>query len=283
MKNGRMDLSGLCIPETTVAETLRTPIANISRLGGVVVAKQINWTSLDFTGSRLKGLRFHDCTINDCVFDRCNCQDWRLWSTQVQDTRFHSTDLRKSALGGLEENRQNSFRRVHFDAADLRQTAYTSARFSECVFSNSRLDKVNFQGSEFVDCSFEGEIREVCFNRLGFGAETLHPNSMVRVDFLRAHLRSVEFRNLDLKEVHFPSDQDHIPINDYTRTLDRLIRQLQDQKSSASKKLAAYLGVYRRWAGLNQERGILNKNDVLEIGGKEGLQTVLSMVESERQ
>jgi hypothetical protein len=48
----------------------------------------------------------------------------------------------------------------------------------------------------------------------------------------------------------------------------------------ASKKLAAYLGVYRKWAGPGQRQGVLNKNDLLEIGGEDGLRVVLEMVET---
>jgi hypothetical protein len=204
-----------------------------------------------------------------------------MWTTRIEDVTFRSTDLRQSALGGIVENHTNAFHRVSFIECDMRQTAYTSARFSECTFRSTRLDNVNFQGSIFEDCTFEGELKEVCFNRTGFGAEKLSPNDMVRVDFSRASLRSVEFRNLDLNEVRFPTDEEHIVLNNYPRMLDIVLQKLQTQDGMTSKKLAAYLGVYRRWAGPRQQRGSLNKNELLEVGGEQGLRLFLSILESE--
>jgi REP element-mobilizing transposase RayT len=48
----------------------------------------------------------------------------------------------------------------------------------------------------------------------------------------------------------------------------------------ASQKIAAYLGVYWKWAGPGQVQGVLNKNDLLEIGGEDGLRVVLEMIEA---
>lgn len=280
VKNGRLDLSGLLAPEPGIVKTVRTSLADVSTLDGITVLNQIEWESLDFSGSRLNGLRFQNCKISDCVFDECDCRDWRLWGTTVLNTTLSSADLRKSALGGVQEHRMNTFQNVDFSMADLRQTAYLSARFISCHFNNTRLNKVNFQGSAFTDCSFEGELREVCFNLRAFGAITLPPNEMLRVDFTRACLRSVEFRGLDLNDVSFPTDADHILLNDYPQSLDRLLQGLRRRTEMASKKLAAYLGVYRKWAGPGQRRGVLNKNDLLEIGGEDGLRVVLEMIET---
>ena len=279
-RDGRIDLSALHSPEPKEAETSRTSVADISRLSGLSVARRVAWNSLDFTGSHLKGLRFFDSTIRNCIFDGCDCRDWRLWGTQVEDCSFRSADLRNSALGGIKGNQRNTFHRVHFIASDLRGTAYVSASFTGCTFRDSRLDKVNFQGSVFEDCFFEGAMIEVSFSRHAFGREELPPNNMVRVDLTHADLRSVEFRNLDLNEASFPTNENHIVINEYPQTLDKVLQCLRNRNDTASRKLAAYLGVYRRWAGPMQQRGILNKNDLLEIGGDDGLQIVLSMIDS---
>jgi len=131
-----------------------------------------------------------------------------------------------------------------------------------------------------MDCSFEGELREVCFNQRAFGGTALPPNEMLRVDFTCACLRSVEFRGLDLNDVSFPTDEDHILLKDYPQSLDRLLQGLRGRIEMASKKLAAYLGVYRKWAGQGQRQGVLNKNDLLEIGGEDGLRVVLEMIEA---
>jgi len=282
-RDGRLDLSGLLAPEPATVKTVRTPLADVSELSGITVLNQITWESLDFSGSHLNGLRFLDCKLNDCAFDECDCQDWRSWGTTFSNTSFRYADLRKSALGGVQEGRINQFQNVDFTGADLRQTAYVSAGFVGCLFKNTWLDKVNFQGSAFMDCSFEGELREVCFNRKGFGANSLPPNEMLRVDFTGAKLRSVEFRGLNLDDVCFPTDPDHIVLDEYPQALDKLIQGLQVRTDMASKQLAAFLGVYQKWVGPMQRQGVLNKKDLLEIGGEDGLRVLLEMIESQQR
>jgi len=105
---------------------------------------------------------------------------------------------------------------------------------------------------------------------------------MARVDFTRADLRSVEFRNLDLNDVYFPSDENHILVNDYPQTLDTALQFLRDRSDTSARSLAAYLGVYRRWAGPNQKRGVLNKVDLLEVAGKSGLESVLAIIQGKK-
>jgi uncharacterized protein YjbI with pentapeptide repeats len=162
LKNDRLDLRGLTIPEPAIGKTLRTTIADVSEMEGLVV-RGATWKHLDFSGSHLNGLRFFDCVINNCVFDNCSCRDWRLWATTISETSLHSTNLRKSVLGGVLENKRNTFRNVDFTAADLRQTSYVAAEFVGSTFKNTRLDKVDFQTSTFAKCKFEGELRESSF------------------------------------------------------------------------------------------------------------------------
>lgn len=280
--DGRIDLRRLLAPEPAILKTSRTQLADVSELEEITIFKNVDWKSLDFSGSRLNSIRFHDSEISDCIFDDCECRDWRFWGMKFSNTTFRSADLRKSALGGLKEGRINRFEKVDFSGADLRQTAYVSARFADCLFKNTRLNKVNFGGSVFIDCRFEGELREVCFNRTAFRANGLEPNEMLGVDFSSASLRTVEFRGLDLNHVHFPSDSDHIILNEYPDSLDKLLQSLRKRTDMPSKKLAAYMQVYRKWVGPNQRQGVLNKNDLLEIGGEDGLRLVLELLETQR-
>ncbi len=106
---------------------------------------------------------------------------------------------------------------------------------------------------------------------------------MLRVDFTGASLRSVEFRGLDLANVIFPMDEDHILIDEYPETLDRVLQALKGRSDSVAKMLTGYFEVYRKWVGPKQRKGILNKNDLLETVGEEGLRIVLELIESARR
>jgi uncharacterized protein YjbI with pentapeptide repeats len=99
VRKGRVNLNGLLAPEPEISKRFSTNIADVAVLSGVTKFHRVSWESLDFTGSRLNGLLFADCAINNCVFEECSCQNWGLWATTVSNVSFRSTDLRNSALG----------------------------------------------------------------------------------------------------------------------------------------------------------------------------------------
>jgi uncharacterized protein YjbI with pentapeptide repeats len=260
-----------------------TAFADVVEIRGTKEFRGVKWKSLDFSRSDLRHLRFFDCVLDDCVFDDCQCRAWRLWGTTIENSSFRSANLRDSALGPVFNSVRNSFKRVDFTDADLRGTAYQAAEFVGCSFKNSRLKKVDFQSSSFTDCVFEGVLEEVCFYRRGFRGEAFPPNEMLRVDLSHAQLRSVEFRGLDLDQVSFPLDADHIIIDDYRQTLDHVLEALRNENEKSRRGLTAYLGVFRKWAGERQRRGVLNKRDIIEIAGEDGLAELLTLIARSRR
>jgi uncharacterized protein YjbI with pentapeptide repeats len=278
---GRFDIRGTCAPSPMTDKSYRSPFGEVHQLVGAVTIRGATWKSLDFSNSRMEALRFFGCTIDDCVFDRCSCRDWRLWSTTVSDSRFHSADLRQSGLGGIQGGIRNAYRNVDFSEADLRSTAYHAAEFTNCTFKNTRLDGVDFQTSVFTNCHFEGVLREVQFHRRGFRGDAFPPNEMLRVDFSRAKLRWVEFRGLDLESVRFPEDDEHIVLNDYRAALGRLLDTLKCRTDLAGRRLASALEMARKWAGPRQQRGVLNTRDLFEMcGTEEELNRFLDLIEA---
>jgi uncharacterized protein YjbI with pentapeptide repeats len=283
--DGRLDLRNLHVPEPHAVETVRTPLADVTVLGGITSVENATWQSIDFSSSQLPGLRFLDCQIRNCVFDRCRMDDLRVWRTDFANVGFRSADLRGAVLGGTSENdsRRNSFHDVDFTAADMRGTIYGAAEFVRCKFNHARLNKVDFQSSTFTDCSFEGELREVMFWQRGYKGELFPPNEMKRVDLKRAKLRWSEFHGLDLDEVLLPTDEDHIVVESYPEALDRLLAFLCGRPDVASSALAAIFAHRKKWLGAKQRVGVLNKRDVVEAAGQEGLQAVMNVIGSARR
>jgi uncharacterized protein YjbI with pentapeptide repeats len=269
-RNGRLDLSDLQVPESASAGTRQSKLAEVKGLIGLTEIRNATWQGLDFAGTKLGHLRFHETKVIDCIFDDCRCQDWRVWKTEFVRCSFRAADLRSSALGPVQDNRQNRFVSVDFTGTDLRRTSYQSAVFTGCAFRNAQLDKVDFQGSCFKDCVFEGELRETLFYNLGFRQEHLPPNQMAHVDFSRASLHSVEFRRLDMAEVKWPADDRHVIIEDYPATLDRMLARLSQKDDPASRGLRAYLGVLRKWAGPRQRCGVVNLHEISDLLGDKG-------------
>jgi uncharacterized protein YjbI with pentapeptide repeats len=283
--DGRVDLRNLQIAEPRAINTVRTPLADVTVLGGITSINGVLWQSIDFSSSDMPGLRFLDCQIRNCMFDRCRMSDLRVWRTDFSNVSFRSADLRGAVLGGTSEDdsRRNSFCDVDFTAADMRGTIYGAVEFLRCKFNHAKLNKVDFQSSTFTDCSFEGELRDVLFYRRGFMCGRFPPNEMKRVDLRKAKLRWSQFRGLDLDEVLFPEDEDHIVVENYPETLDRLLAYFHGRSDLGSQKLAAHFEHDKKWLGPRQKVGVLNKHDLKESAGEEGLKAVMQIVGSARR
>jgi uncharacterized protein YjbI with pentapeptide repeats len=277
---GRIDLRRLSVAKPEIQRTISTAPGQFAVVSGLTECRKAKWESLDFSGSQLAHLRFVDCEIVDCVFDECDCQDWRMWDTSFQRCTFRGADLRSSSLGAVRHKR-NNFSEVDFSGADLTRTAYVSADFERCVFEN--IEKVDFQGSLFVDCVFKGELQEVLFYDLGFNGKDLEPNELLRADFSKAKFKYVEFRRLSLETVRFPQDEEHIIVEkDFPHVLEALHSTFRDRDDIPSRRLTAILAHELKWLGPKQRRGVLSKGDLLNSGGQEGLNEALRIIANMR-
>ena len=273
----RLDLRNLHLPEAKVISTTQMPFANVNVLKGMWDVQDASWRSVDFSSSRLPNLRWLSCQIGDCLFDRCRFDDLRVWGTDFSNVSFCSAYMRRAALGGVSEGRVNTFRHVDFTSADMRGTAWDAAEFVGCTFKNTKLDEADFQSSSFRDCVFEGELREVVFNRRGFRGEAYPPNEMKGVDFRRAKLRFCEFRGLDLKDVQLPEDDDHIVIRGYPEAITRLLGFFGNKPDLGSRQISIVLRHELKWLGA-RELGLFHKDDIREMAGEEGLEAFMKLI-----
>ena len=276
--DGRIDLRNLNVPERQLERVVKSSIGVFRKFGGITKIEGASWEKLDFSSSDLSHLVLTDCEISDCVFNRCSMRGIIAKATSFIDSRFHSADLRDSLLGGFRENRRNVFRNVEFIKCDLRATFYKEAEFNGCHFRNCKLDRVEFSSSTFEDCSFEGELKEVIFYRRTWDKGNFPENRMARVDFGKARLRWCAFRGLDMTDATFPNDDEHIVIRNFPSILDELISYYKDKSDLGSKGATSVLGNYRKWAGGPDSIGVLNKVDILEIGGDELVQSVMEII-----
>jgi fluoroquinolone resistance protein len=266
------------LPDPTVVRRYQTPIANVTEIDPSAVFRGAKWENLDFSGSKLNGMRMFGCEIHNCRFNKCNLEGLRWWSMTITDTSFHGANLRRAALGGVQDGRRNVYRGVDFSEADMRETAYTAAAFGRCTFRHTKLVKIDFQMSSFKDCIFEGELNDVLFYCRGFKGESYPPNEMINIDFTRAKLRHVSFRGLTLDRVQLPNDGEHLVIKNFSSTLETAINALQKQGDMLSKKLIALLEIRRKWSVPNQAQGVLNRQDIIEVVGQEGLERLENLL-----
>jgi uncharacterized protein YjbI with pentapeptide repeats len=274
----RLDLRNSHLPEARVVDKIRMPTADFEVLGETTVIRAVAWHGLDLSKSHLPNIRFMDCLIEDCVFDRCRLTDLRVWGTRFRNVSFRSTYLRYAALGGVDEGKRNSFHNVDFTLADMRRTAWDAAEFVNCTFKDTKLNDVDFDTSTFTDCTFEGELREVTFNRVGFRGEAYPPNEMKGVDFSGANLRDCTFRGLELKHVRF-SAENQLVISQFPEALARLRNFFGKRTDLGSQQMTVVIEHDQKWLAPGQEVGVLGKDDIRETIGEEGLQTVIKLIE----
>jgi len=271
-------MRGLRISEPKVVERIGMGPSTVATIAGVRKLKSLTWTALNLSESDLRGLRFSGCTLDNCVFDHADCRGWRAWQSAASHCDFRGADLRGAALGAIQDNQQNLFSDVDFSRADFRGATFTAAKFVRCKFSDAKLEKVNFGGSAFVDCTFEGTLTEVIFNRTAFNAPKLPANEMTNVDFRRAKFKFVEFRGVSGDSILWPDDPNHLIVANFRTVLDALIREFEGESAVSYKALVAVLRMEKKWSPASQKTGVLSRADVLELAGGCAWDRVLATV-----
>ena len=91
-------------------------------------------------------------------------------------------------------------------------------------------------------------------------------------------LRRHGSRQLDLDEVFFPTDEDHIVVENYPETLDRLLAYFRGRTDLGSRGLATCFEHDRKSLGPHQRVGVLNKHDLVESAGEDGFEAVMKII-----
>jgi uncharacterized protein YjbI with pentapeptide repeats len=277
---GRLDFRGTVLPAPEAVAIGQTSIGELRRLDGSIEIRGGRWRDVDFSLSNLPSLRLFDMQVVNCLFDNCDLPDLRMWGTKFSGVSFREACLKGASLGAVHQARRMVYDGVDFSRADLRGAHSQAAEFNDCLFHEARLDKVDFGGSNFVDCRFTGELREVLFYRRPFGMADGPENQMKRVDFSQARLRWCAFRGLDLDEVLLPQDDEHIVLRDYPLVLSALLERYENRSEPGWKRFCAVLADCQKWLGPSQTVGVINKADLLEMVGDDNVQAALAAIEA---
>jgi uncharacterized protein YjbI with pentapeptide repeats len=280
---GRVDLRGLPALQPRRLQRFETQGWFVEELGDLIKFRGVLLENLDLSGAQVQSFRLHDSTVVGSRFDAANCQDWRLWGTQVSDCSFARADLREAAVGTWDKGRRNVWRRVDFSGADFRVGVSCGAVYEDCDFSGAKLAKARFEQCTLNRCRFAGELRAVVFD----GRELTDrpaPRQMERIDFSEASFRHVEFLGFDLQAVSLPHDPDLRLIRRARCAARRGIEMLEGDDRVAARQLRAMLHTQLRGPGTDRDVRVFNRRDYLELGG-EDLATlaeeVLSRAETE--
>ena len=223
---------------------------------------------LDLTGAHLQSLRFFGSRIVDCRLDAANCQDWRLWDTEVADCSFARTSLRDAAVGTWHEGRRNVWRRVDFRGADFRVVAPLGGVFEDCDFSGARIAKVRFEQCAITRCRYASTLTQVVFD--GRRLEGRPAPAPLEADFTGSVFDQVEFMGLDLSGVILPQDPDLRLISRYQCVIEKALVSLDGDSSLPARMLCGeFTNRLKMMRGTGVEANVFNRRDYVASGGEE--------------
>jgi uncharacterized protein YjbI with pentapeptide repeats len=265
---GRDDLRGIRLDEPTFVKSIPTGTGSTMEvMKGFLRVKGANWSSLDLTGAHLGNLRFFDSTVDDCVFDGADCNDWRLWNSRISNSSFVGANLRDAALGTWWEGKRDVWSAVDFDRADLRGVLVSGALISGCTLRDVKLNSARFKQATIEDSVISGNLDGVMFDGRDLYREPA--GSYLRnVDFSEALFANVEFRGYPFEAVTLPPGVKAIPR--FQDVAPRLQALIPGDDSLLSRRLRVHAESDATGPGSRAEAvKVYNRADFIARGGDE--------------
>ena len=226
--NGRTDLRGIPLFATPAMIGDRDNPA-----GG------ITWDSLDLSGAQLDQLRVFAGHLTNCCFDNASLLSTRLWGSTITDCTFQRADLHSSALGtGEWHGHRNTWQRVAFDRANLREVTFTAAVLDDCTFEKTS-KQLMFVDCEIHDCTFTGQLSTLAID--GRGHRYPVDPSAISANFRNASVREFSIMGYRLDRVHLPRQEDIVVLHRYPTVLRSAAAWLKRPDATEAE---------RRWSGM---------------------------------
>lgn len=159
--------------------------------------ENITFNSFDFSGTLFNYPIFENVQFEDCLFNRSDITDARIYGSSFINCRFIKIDFRTATIGA----HKGLFRSCRLENCDFRNASFYEPEFINCEFYDCKLRNVDFKASSFESCRFVGKLSNVIFR--GNDKSDLYsnptPNSMYNIDFSEAILGEyVDFDDCDL-------------------------------------------------------------------------------------
>lgn len=234
----RIDVRGL--PLTSVVATPHGVSGSLlaETLHGTAWLRDVRLVGLDLTGARLDHLRFTNVTIDDCVFDKASCLDWRLWDSEVRQSLFVGADLRDGALGTHHDGKPVSWSDIDFSRANLGGSFFQGSSVARCTFATTRLDGVEFVDCELSDLVFSGPLRRFRIDLRGRRIPGATPVAR-NLDFAACSFADVTMKGFTFDTVALPPDPDLVVIRRFSAVVQRHVEALSGREDAAARRFRA--------------------------------------------
>lgn len=158
-----------------------------------------------FSNTEFEDADFSDTNFNSAIFDNVRFKNSRFFKSKLNGSKIFGTsefelchflqvDLSNSTFG----SNQGVYKDCTFEKCNFKGKEFTFSEFINCTFLNSKLQRINFNGSKFTECKFIGKLEDVSFN--GIYDTNPSPHSCLNlVDFSEATFSEfVTFYHCDL-------------------------------------------------------------------------------------
>lgn len=177
-------------------------------------ASKTRWKDIHFDGCSFAPIMFVNAGFSNCLFSDCCMPGVGFWKSEITDCMFKHCDLREVAFGGTNGKlwRPNRFSGCTFESCDLRSSSHSLEYFVGCTFRDCDLHNVDFLGSVFRSCAFEGKVEAIFRKRSPYDEGQSDFNFLSGCDFSRADVSYAQFIQLDLDLRAFGENADIIPL-----------------------------------------------------------------------
>ena len=238
--DGRWDLRGFSAARAQVRPSGVFDALLVEAVSGATHVKSATLRDLDLSAAWLDHWRFTAVTLENCVFDRASCRDWRLWACMVRQSSFVGTDLRDGALGTDSDGRFVSWTDVDFSRARLDGSFFYGGSITRCDFSGSKVAGVKFWDCDVADTVYTGNLKQVLFDLRGRRVSAPVAR-LQRVDFSRCTFDDVGFRGCQLDTVELPPDPNLVVVRDFLAVAPAHLERVAGREDAAARAFRAVI------------------------------------------
>ncbi len=246
--------------------------------------------SIDFSKANFEKTVWEDCVFENCLFDHTRFVNVRLWGCSIKNSRFESSDIRETLLGGGNAQNLGSLENVDFHGGKFSQVSFSYPAITGCHF-RCDLKTVNFHGSRFKDCSFDGVLELVAFrgraipnsNEQYMQGRDIPENRMENIDFSNAIFKDVVFEDaVNLTECVWPKDGGIFLVKNAEKVFPAALRIIESEWSGEDHRIASFIikEYYMREIRCGQTQFVIKSEYLTKTFGKEYSDKFTSLLKS---
>lgn len=154
-----------------------------------------NFVDYDFTKTNFNSAVFENTSFKNCLFESSDLNGSRIfYESNFENCTFRNINLSNSTIG----SHKGVYKNCIFENCEYKGKGFNFTKFIDCKFIKAKFTTIDFNGSQFCDCFFEGKFKDVTFN----GIYDSNPDSkacLYNCDFSNSKFGNfVSFENCDL-------------------------------------------------------------------------------------